>query len=76
MPAHDDFNDSLEHAAGLTMDATCVLRAAGARCLPHPHKRLLTSTIRSLERAQSSLHTLRNDPWEQPKPKPKQLTLL
>lgn len=75
MPAQTDFNIALDHAAGLTMDATCTLRAAGTGRLPHPHRRLLSSAIGSLERAQDDLYKLRNDPWSPP-PKPKQLHLL
>ncbi len=79
MPARtDDFARQIDQAAGLTMDATCALRAAGIGPLPHPHRHLLTRAIRSLERAQDTLHTLRNeDVWHKPPPpKPKQMALL
>jgi hypothetical protein len=77
MAAQNDFNLTLDHAAGLTMDATCSLRAVAGRSLPLPHRRLLSSAIRSLERAQDTLHLLRSDPWQsQTHEKIKQLTLL
>jgi hypothetical protein len=76
MPADRDFHLTIDRAAGLTLDATCACRAAAQRPLPAPHRRLLNSAIRSLERAQLDLVKARNDPWHPPQqPKPKQLSL-
>jgi hypothetical protein len=74
MSAQRDFHFQLERAAGLTVDASCACRSAAILPLPHPHRRLLTSAARHLERAQDDLFQARNDPWQAPKP-PKMLQL-
>lgn len=77
MSAQNDFNSSIDHAAGLVLEATCSARAAGVGSLPQPHRRLLTSAVRSLERAQQALFQARNDPWQsQSLPKPSQMSML
>lgn len=75
MSAQNDFNLTVDSAAGLVLEATCRARAAGHGSLPHPHRRLLNSAISSLERAQQALFQARNDPWQSQTPKPKQLSL-
>ncbi|MHB8492463.1 MAG: hypothetical protein ACYDA6_09675 [Solirubrobacteraceae bacterium] len=77
MPSQIDFNIEIERAAGLTLDATCALRAAALGQLPPPHRRLIGVAIVALEKAQQALFVARNDPWQQPKqPKTRQLELL
>jgi hypothetical protein len=77
MSAQNDFALAVDRAAGLTLDATCAARAAGAGPLPQPHRRLLSTAVRSLEKAQQALFVARNDPWSSPPaPKPRQLELL
>ncbi len=72
-----DFHHALDLAGESALDATCALRAAGAKRLPAPHRRLLNSAIYSLEKAQSDVWKLRNDPWTPSRsPKPHQLELL
>lgn len=75
MGAQTDFHLTINRAAGLTLDATCAARAAGAGPIPAPHRRLLNVAIVALEKAQQALFTVANDPW-QPQPKPRQLELL
>jgi hypothetical protein len=60
-----DFNLTLDRAANAVLDATCACRAAGHGSLPHPHRRLLSGTIRDLEHAQQKLFVARNDPWSE-----------
>jgi hypothetical protein len=81
MSRESDFHQTIDRAGNACLDATCAARAAGRGPLPQPHRRLLTSAIRSLERAQQALFIARNDPWRddswsQSHPKPKQLSLM
>jgi hypothetical protein len=79
MSGEHDLNQSLDRAASAVLDAVCELRAAGARSLPHPHRRRLNSQIRSLERVQLQLFICRNDPWREDswsQPKPRQMSML
>jgi hypothetical protein len=76
MSAQTDFYLTLDRAAGLTLDATCAARAAGHKPLPRALHHRLSRVVRSLEKAQQDLYSLRNDPWQpQQQPKPKQLAL-
>lgn len=76
MSAQTDFHLTLDRAAGLTLDATCAVRAAGAGPLPQPHRQLVNRAIRQLESAQQALYVARNDPWSAPKPQHRQLEML
>lgn len=77
MGAQTDFHLTINRAAGLTLDATCAARAAGAGPIPAPHRRLLNVAIVALEKAQQALFTASNDPWSPPpQPKHRQLEML
>jgi hypothetical protein len=77
MPAHTDFRYSIDRAAGLTLDATCALRALYRGRMPPPHRRHVHAAIVALEQAQQDMFTAVNDPWSpRPKPKHHQLELL
>lgn len=77
MDARNDFAQTIDHAAGLTLDATCSARAAAAAPLPPGHRRLVKDAIVALERAQQKFFVVRNHPWDQPQPAPhRQLELL
>jgi hypothetical protein len=65
MSAQNDFALTIDRAAGLALDATCAARSAGAGPLPAPHRRILSSAILALEKAQMALYEARNDPWDQ-----------
>jgi hypothetical protein len=75
--AQTDFNLTLDRAANAILDASCACRSAGHGHLPHPHRRLLSSAIASLDRAQTDLFRARNDPWSNPcqPQKPNQMSL-
>jgi len=74
--AKTDFAITIDRAAGLCLDATCAVRAAGSGPLPQPHRRLVSVAIVALEKAQQALFQAANDPWSAPQPPtPRQLTL-
>ena len=58
--SQDTLASQLDEAAGLTLDATCALRAAGVLALPVPHRDLVASAITALESAQIDLFHARN----------------
>ena len=77
MSAQTDLHYQLDRAAGLTVDAACACRSAGALPLPAPHRRLLNAATRKLEGAQMALYNARHNPWRQPRQAtPLQLELL
>lgn len=77
MSAQTDFFLTLDRAAGLTLDATCAVRAAAARPLPNPLEHRVRRLIGKLEGAQQEMFSLRQDPWPTAgAKKPRQMELL
>ena len=74
MSAQTDFYQTLDRAAGLTLDAASAARTAGYGRLPRHLRRGLTRATRQLERAQDELFILARQPWDTPPP-PRQLSL-
>ena len=82
LPAERDFAFTVERATGLIVDAACsargALRVADHGRLPLPHRKLLSTAIAALEKAQRALFDAhpRNNPWDQPQqPRQRQLEL-
>lgn len=71
-----DLHLSIELAAAHVHEALCELRDTRGQRLPIPHRALINSAIRGLEAVQQRLFQLKEDPWQQQEPKPKQLHLL